>query len=127
MMEQLKSNLYRGSPNIKKDGVSHEYTDEEKLEVAKCAIDPVYFSKTYLKTIDLDKGHVPLKLYDYQEKMFNQFNENRFNIILAARQSGKCARGDSKIKVRNKRTGRIEETTMSEFHEARSSSHAVPA
>ena len=32
---------------------------------------------------------MPFELYPYQEKMFKHFNENRFNIVLACRQSGK--------------------------------------
>jgi len=37
----------------------------------------------------LDRGLVPFILYPYQERMFNHFNNNRFNIVLACRQSGK--------------------------------------
>jgi hypothetical protein len=51
--------------------------------------DPAYFARTYVKVINLDKGLVPFDLYPYQEKMFKHFNENRFSIVLACRQSGK--------------------------------------
>ena len=37
----------------------------------------------------MDQGLVPFILYPYQEKMFEAFNEHRFNIVLACRQSGK--------------------------------------
>ena len=49
----------------------------------------LYFAETHLKVINLDEGLVPFKLYPYQEEMFGRFNEHRFNIILACRQSGK--------------------------------------
>jgi len=51
--------------------------------------DPAYFARTYCKIISLDRGLVHFELYPYQEKMFKHFNENRFSIILACRQSGK--------------------------------------
>jgi len=51
--------------------------------------DPIYFAKKYCKVISLDKGLVPFELYPYQEKMFDHFNDNRFSIVLACRQSGK--------------------------------------
>ena len=80
---------YLGNPNVKRDGIETQFTKEEVLEYAKCMKDPSYFAKTYLKVISLDKGLVPFDLYPYQEKMFSHFNDNRFNIVLACRQSGK--------------------------------------
>ena len=80
---------YNGNVNVKRDGVTHNWTNEEIVEYAKCMKDPSYFASTYCKIISLDEGLVPFELYPYQEKMFNQFNANRFNIVLACRQSGK--------------------------------------
>lgn len=51
--------------------------------------DPAYFARTYVKVINLDRGLVPFDLYPYQEKMFDHFNNSRFSIVLACRQSGK--------------------------------------
>jgi len=51
--------------------------------------DPIYFAKKYIKVVSLDKGLVPFDLYPYQREMFDNFNEHRFNIVLACRQSGK--------------------------------------
>jgi len=80
---------YLGNPNVKRDGVQQEYTKKELQEYIKCSKDPVYFAKTYLKVISLDDGLVPFELYPYQVDMFKHFNENRFSIVLACRQSGK--------------------------------------
>lgn len=80
---------YNGNSNVKRDGVIHNFTQEEIQEYIKCSQDPAYFARTYCKVINLDKGLVPFKLYPYQEKMFNHFNDNRFSIVLACRQSGK--------------------------------------
>jgi len=80
---------YLGNPNVKRDGVEQSFTPETIEEYKKCMLDPKYFARTYLKVIHLDKGLVPFDLYPYQEKMFDHFNDNRFSIVLACRQSGK--------------------------------------
>ncbi len=87
MME--KNDSYLGNPSVKRDGVVTNWTNSEVKEYAKCMQDPAYFARKYCKVIHLDRGLVPFDLYPYQEKMFNQFNTNRFNIVLACRQSGK--------------------------------------
>src|SRR6056300_1491300 len=89
MQNQNQNESYLGNINVKRDGVQHNFTNEEIKEYIKCSQDPVYFCKTYLKVISLDEGLVPFSLYPYQEKMFKHFNENRFSIVLACRQSGK--------------------------------------
>jgi hypothetical protein len=88
MMNQTNES-YLGNPNIKKDGIVQNWEPEQVTEYAKCMADPVFFAKKYCKVISLDSGLVPFELYPYQEKMFEQFNSNRFNIVLACRQSGK--------------------------------------
>lgn len=80
---------YNGNVNVKRDGVDQTYTKHELSEYIKCSKDPAYFARNYIKIISLDEGLVPFNLYPYQEKMFDHFNANRFNIVLACRQSGK--------------------------------------
>ena len=80
---------YLGNPSVKRDGVVSDFTKEEVIEYKKCMQDPAYFARNYVKIISLDEGLVPFDLYDYQEKMFDHFNDNRFSIVLACRQSGK--------------------------------------
>ena len=80
---------YLGNHSVKRDGVSQEWTSDLVIEYSKCMKDPVYFCEKYIKVISLDKGLVPFQLYPYQKDMFNQFYSERFNIVLACRQSGK--------------------------------------
>jgi hypothetical protein len=82
-------NWYLGNPNVRGADVEHPWTKEELIEYKKCLDDPVYFAKEYCKIIHLDDGLVPFTLYPYQETMFEHFEDYRFNIILACRQSGK--------------------------------------
>jgi len=80
---------YLGNPNVKRDGVQEQWTPELIAEYKKCMLDPVHFAETYVKVISLDKGLVTFDLYPYQRDMFRHFQENRFNVVLACRQSGK--------------------------------------
>ena len=84
-----KNDTYLGNPNVKRDGIVTQWTNDEVREYARCMKDPSYFATTYCKIISLDEGLVPFELYPYQEKMFEAFDKNRFNIVLACRQSGK--------------------------------------
>lgn len=88
-MSNQASNTYLGNPRVRGADTPHAWTKDELVEYAKCVKDPVYFAKTYCKVIHVDRGLVPFELYDYQELMFNHFNDNRFSIVLACRQSGK--------------------------------------
>jgi hypothetical protein len=91
MLRKVKNNEfgYLGNPNVKRDGIEESFTKEEVREYKKCMRNPAYFAKTYVKIISLDEGLVPFDLYPYQRKMFKHFNDNRFSIVLACRQSGK--------------------------------------
>jgi hypothetical protein len=80
---------YLGNGQVKRDGIQQNFTKLEIEEYKKCMKDPAYFARKYCKVINLDKGLVPFDLYPYQEKMFKHFLENRFNVVLACRQSGK--------------------------------------
>ena len=66
-----------GNPNVKRDGINHNYSKKELQEYSRCMSDPSYFAKTYCKIIHLDRGLVNFELYPYQEKMFSHFKENR--------------------------------------------------
>jgi hypothetical protein len=85
----MRETNYLGNPNVRGADVEHPWTKEELVEYKKCLDDPKYFAKKYCKVIHLDKGLIPFDLYPYQEKMFDSFTGNRFNIVLACRQSGK--------------------------------------
>ena len=81
--------IYLGNPNLKKANVPIEFTEEQIKEFLKCKDDPVYFAKNYIKIVSLDEGLVPFDIYPFQQKLINNFHNNRFNICKMPRQSGK--------------------------------------
>jgi hypothetical protein len=80
---------YRDNPLLKRAGVQEQYTLEQAQEYAKCAEDPVYFIRNYIKIVNVDEGLVKFKMWDFQEDMVRLFHENRFVITKCPRQVGK--------------------------------------
>ena len=85
----MPENVYLGNPNLKKANTPIEFTEEQIIEFVQCQRDPVYFANKYVKIVSLDEGLVPFQPYRFQEKLINNFHENRFNICKMPRQTGK--------------------------------------
>ena len=83
------SEVYLGNPNLKKANTAIEFSQEEILEFMRCKEDPVYFANNYIKIVSLDEGLTQFHPYHFQEKLINNFHENRFNICKMPRQTGK--------------------------------------
>lgn len=80
---------YLGNPLLKRPGEQIPWTDEMVHEYIKCSQDPIYFIETYMKIINVDRGTINFKLYDYQKEMIKSFHDNRNTIVTTSRQAGK--------------------------------------
>ena len=80
---------YNGNASLKRLGVEISYTEEQVAEIVKCSEDPIYFIKTYVKIVNVDKGLVPFDMWPFQEEMVDTFHNNRFCIAKMPRQVGK--------------------------------------
>ena len=85
----VNTDIYLGNPNLKKANVAEDFTPDQVEEYLKCAGDPIYFIREYLKIVSLDEGLVSFDMYDFQEEMVQKFHDERFNIAKLPRQSGK--------------------------------------
>jgi len=79
----------RKNPNIKRAGAQVEFTPEQIFELKKCAQDPVYFISRYVKVQHPVEGLVPFILRPYQINMIESYQQNRYTVVLSARQTGK--------------------------------------
>ena len=59
-----------------------------KLEYQKCAVDPIHFMKKYCMIQHPVRGRIPFHLYQFQERTLNEFDKERYNIVLKSRQTG---------------------------------------
>ena len=83
------NNGYLGNSSLKRTGIDLSYSEEQVLELAKCAEDPIYFIDNYCYIVTLDHGIQPFKLYDCQKKKIKLIHENRKVILMEGRQQGK--------------------------------------
>lgn len=122
------TSAYRGNINLKNSGTVTEFTQEQILEYIKIKNDPIYFVNNYCKIVHVDKGVVPFTLYPYQKQMIRHFHgidessdkvnpDWRYSLTLTGRQMGKCVKGDTKIKIRNKKTGEIQNVSINDLYE----------
>jgi len=68
---------------------------EREIEIAKCAVNAIYFIETYFtifdqtdKTQGEDGSIVPFKLFDFQKDLIHDYQKNRLNIANKYRQAG---------------------------------------
>lgn len=116
MPEMNPKKLYYLNPNIKKSNIIESFTEEQVLEYARCSEDPIYFIEKYVKIQHVDHGLVDFILRGYQKKLIKSYVENRNNIVLSSRQSGKCFSINTMVRLRNKKTGEIIEKTIGELY-----------
>lgn len=63
-------------------------TSNYRAEILRCGKDPLYFINTYVRIQHPVRGLIPFRMFDFQEQLVRDYQENRFNIILKARQLG---------------------------------------
>ena len=85
----MSGDIYLGNPNLKKANTPINFTEDQIVEFLKCKNNPVYFARKHIKIVSLDHGLVPFDMYPFQEKLINNFHNNRFNICKMPRQTGK--------------------------------------
>lgn len=87
--------FHDNDPDLKRANILWEYTNDEILEMKKCAEDVIYFA-SYCQVMT-DEGLNYIKLRDYQSSVLKEYQNNRFNIFLAPRQVGKCLLNNTQI------------------------------
>jgi hypothetical protein len=81
---------YNGNPLLKKARLQIAWTPELIAEFARCKEDPIYFAEKYIKIVHVDKGLIPIVLYDYQKEIIGKISgENRLCSVVTSRQAGK--------------------------------------
>ncbi len=80
---------YLGNNLLKRIGQQQNWTQEQLVEMTKCMMDPIYFAENYIKIVHVDRGLIPLQMYDYQKDIATKIFNNRRVAVLTARQAGK--------------------------------------
>lgn len=80
---------YNGNPLLKKARKQINWTQEMLQEWLKCAQDPIYFAEKYIQIVHVDRGLIPIQLYDYQKEIITKLSNNRRVTVVTSRQAGK--------------------------------------
>lgn len=86
---------------LRKKGLSFAMSKDEITEYVKCAKDVQYFAENYCWVKGEKGSQVKIKLRDYQKEILDNFFNNRFNILMASRQTGKCTSFNTIIIIEN--------------------------
>ena len=90
VVKKYQNPWLKGEVGIRRSSVSFRMSPEEQQEYIRCAIDIHYFTEKYCKTKREDGSVGSIQLRDYQKEILDNFINNRFNILMASRQVGKC-------------------------------------
>lgn len=80
---------YGGNPQLIFKDISLPLKEEHIVEIQKCSNDIIYFIENYCRIMTLDEGLIYPTLRDYQIEMLENYKNNRFNVVLSGRQTGK--------------------------------------
>ncbi len=89
VLSRIENPFYENTIGLRKAGLTFRMSAAEIDEYVKCKMDVQYFAEKYC-WVKGEKGEpVKLKLRDYQKEILDNFFNNRFNILMASRQTGK--------------------------------------
>lgn len=81
---------FKNNIGVRKAGLKFAITEDELNEYLKCKLSVYYFAENYCK-IKLEDGSIgKMTLRDYQKDIIKLYTENKYSILMASRQSGKC-------------------------------------
>lgn len=80
---------YNGNTNLKRKGIEIEWTEDKISEFVKCSKDPAHFAEKYINIVHVDRGLIPIKLYDYQRDIIDKITNHRRCAVVTSRQAGK--------------------------------------
>jgi hypothetical protein len=80
---------YNGNINLKRKGVNIEWDAEKLQEFMRCSADPIYFAENYIQIVHVDRGLIPIEMYEYQKEIALAITNNRRVAVNTSRQAGK--------------------------------------
>jgi hypothetical protein len=90
VIKRYQNPWLKSEVGLRRAGVAFRMTPDEQQEYVRCALDVHYFVEKYCKVKREDGSIGSIKLRDYQKEILDNFVNNRFNILMASRQVGKC-------------------------------------
>ena len=86
---QNNKDLYLGNKNLPTENAEFKWTPKMVSDLKKSRRNILYFAENFFYIVNLDRGKDKIALYKYQKRILRALRDNRFNIVLSSRQSGK--------------------------------------
>lgn len=101
---------------VRKADLTFAPTTQEVDEYIKCKIDIHYFADKYCQIKREDGTIGPMVLRDYQKDIIGLYANNRYSILCASRQVGKCNSLSTKVLVRDIEKNLTYEITLADLY-----------
>lgn len=101
---------------VRKADLTFAPTTEEVNEYTKCKIDIHYFADKYCHIKREDGTIGPMTLRDYQKDIIDLYNNNRYSILMASRQTGKCLSMNTLVQIKDTISNNIYSIRMFELY-----------
>ncbi len=98
-MQRYMNPWFMNETGVRRAGCVYSISESEVQEYIKCKLDIHYFSEKYCNIKREDGTIGPMKLRDYQKDILDLYTKNRFSILMASRQVGKCSVFNTSIEV----------------------------
>lgn len=99
-MKKSERLWFSNQSGIRRAGLTFAMTDEEIKEYAKCKLSVHYFAEKYCQIKREDGTIGSMTLRDYQKDIIDLYDKNRYSILMASRQVGKCTSFDTLVEVK---------------------------
>jgi hypothetical protein len=86
---QNNKDLYLGNTSLPTENAEFEWTPKMVNDLKKSRRNILHFAENFFYIVNLDRGRDKISLYNYQKRILRALRDNRFNIVLSSRQSGK--------------------------------------
>lgn len=88
-MKNTNKDLYLGNKNLPTESAEFEWSPKMINDLKRSRKNILYFAEHFFYIVNLDRGKDKISLYNYQKRILRALRDNRFNIVLSSRQSGK--------------------------------------
>jgi hypothetical protein len=75
----MAKTIYLGNPNLKRQNVEIDYTEDQIKEYVKCRDDPIYFTKNYIHIVFSTKRRYPFIDEQIKSELFSAIKQNLIN------------------------------------------------
>jgi hypothetical protein len=99
VVKRYQNPWFKNEIGVRRAGITFMMTEDEIQEYIKCKLDIHYFAEKYCKVKTEDGTVTNMTLRDYQKDILDLYTKNRFSILMASRQVGKCFSYNTEISI----------------------------